>query len=194
MERYSQPMDSLGKIMDKKGKLLEKLAKEDEARFKQEMKQFADFLKSENLIKDKENYEIRVKADKMLIDLEQQPANVYDKVYNWLNQHMSKRLKLAEKDFSIRVKGDRINLNSYNERGSYNYSTGFAVPPVSPVPPINATPRVAPAAPVAPRNSYLPTPKAAPQPAKVSTPLPPKPPRVGQIGLTPAQRAEIVIA
>lgn len=196
MHRYSQPMDSLGKIMDQKGKLLEKLAKEDEARFKQEMKQFADFLKSENLIKDKENYEIRVKSDKMLIDLVQQPTNVYDKVYNWLNQNMSKRLKLSEKDFSIRVKGDRININSYNERGSYNYSTGFAIPPVSPVPPITPTPRVAPAAPTAPRNSYLPAPKAAPQPAKVSTPLPPKPPkapRVGQIWLTPTQRAEEVM-
>lgn len=196
MHRYSQPMDSLGKIMSEKGKILEKLAKEDEARFKQEMKQFADFLKSENLIKDKENYEIRVKGDKMLIDLEQQPANVYDKVYNWLNQHMSKRLKLIEKDFSIRVKGDRINLSSYNERGSYNYSTGFAVPPVVPVPAVSPTPRAAPTAPTAPQSSFLPTPKAAPQPARVSTPLPPKPPkspRVGQVWLTPTQRAEAVM-
>lgn len=193
MDRYSKPMDSLGKIMDQKGKLLEKLAKEEEARFKQEIQQLSNFLMSENLIKDKKNYEIRVKVDKMLIDLEQQPTNVYDKVYNWLSQNMNKRLKLTEKDFSIRVKGDRININSYNERGSYNYSTGFAVPHVAPVPSVSPAPRAVPTAPTAPRNSYLPTPKAAPQPAKVSTPRPPQPPKVSQVWLTPAQRAEAVM-
>ena len=216
MERYNKPMDSLGKIMEEKGRILEKLAKEDEIRFKKEMTEFANFLINENLIKDKTDFEIRLKGDKMLIDLQPQPANVYDKVYNWLNTHWSKRLNLKEKDFSISIKGDRININSHNGRGSYNYSTGFNSPPlpaIAPTPRIGRTPMptlapmpptprriygtpmpaLAPVAPM-PRIYETPMPTLAPKaPLKSTITIPPKPVKVKSLGKNAKISKEMIL-
>ncbi|WP_435353497.1 M56 family metallopeptidase [Emticicia sp. SJ17W-69] len=180
MERYSKPMDSLGRIMEEKGKVLEKLAKEEEVRFKKQMLDFADMLFNAGLIKDKKDFEVRLKGEKLLIDLEPQTPAVYEKVWNWINQTWGSRHKnIGEKDLRISVKGDNINFNTYGKNYNYNRS-GYLSAPMPPLPlmrEVSPTPRVAPSA---PRSSYAPTPtpRVAPRPARVSTPIPPKAPKV----------------
>ncbi len=139
MEKYHKPMDSLGKIMREKGQLLEKIAKEDEAKFKEELKEFSEMLFKNGWIKNKADYEIRLKGDKLLIDLEPQSKDVYDKVWGWMEKKWSKRYsQLGEKDLTIKVNGSNVNMNM---KGGHNYyrSVGF-VPPVAPV--IHAVPDV----------------------------------------------------
>lgn len=177
MDRYSKPMDSLGRIMEEKGRVLEKLAKEEEVRFKKQMLDFADMLSNAGLIKDKKDFEVRLKGEKLLIDLEPQSPAVYEKVWNWVNQTWGSRHKnISEKDLRISVKGDNINFNTYGKNYNYNRS-GYLSAPMPPLPLVSPTPRVAP---VAPRSSYAPTPmpRVAPRPARVSTPIPPKAPKV----------------
>nr|WP_299422358.1 M56 family metallopeptidase [uncultured Emticicia sp.] len=166
MERYSKPMDSLGKIMEKKGKVLEKLAKEEEARFKKDLESFAEMLYKDGLIKNKTDFEVRLKGDKLLIDLELQSAAVYEKVWNWINKTWGKKHKeFQEKDFSISLKGEYINFSSYGKNYNYNRSRSFA--PIPPTPPARVS-----------------SPTAPQPPARVRTPSafkPPKPVRVGVV-------------
>lgn len=184
MDLYSKPMDSLGRIMEEKGKVLEKLAKEEEVRFKKQVANFADMLFNAGLIKDKKDFEVRLKGEKLLIDLEPQSPAVYEKVWNWMNQTWGGRHKnMSEKDLRISVKGENVNFSTYGKNYNYNRSGSFfaPIPPVSPIRGIiTPTPRVAPAA---PRSSYAPapTPRVAPQPERVSTPLPPKPPKAVKV-------------
>ncbi|WP_394992323.1 M56 family metallopeptidase [Emticicia sp.] len=188
MQLQSKPMDSLGKLMEAKGKVLEKLAKEEEIRFKKQVADFADMLFKAGLIKDKKDFEVRLKGEKLLIDLEPQSPAVYEKVWNWINQNWGSRHKnIKEKDLRISVKGDNINFSTQSGFNNYNYNnndnrSGSLSAPTPPLPQsiVSPTPRVAP---TAPRNSYMPTPtpRVAPQPARVSTPLPPKPPKVVKV-------------
>ncbi len=183
MERHSKPMDSLGRIMEEKGKVLEKLAHEEEVRFKKQVADFADMLFNAGLIKDKKDFEVRLKGEKLLIDLEPQSPAVYDKVWKWMNQTWGSRHKsMSEKDLRISVKGDNVNFSTYGKDYNYNRTGSFSAPmPPSPPSRVSPTPRVAPVAPI--RESYLPTPtpRVAPQPTRVSTPLPPKPPKVVKV-------------
>lgn len=176
MERYNKPMDSLGKIMEEKGRVIEKLAKEEEIRFKKQMADFADMLFNAGLIKDKKDFEVRLKGEKLLIDLEPQSPAVYEKVWNWINQTWGSRHKnISEKDLRISVKGDNVNFNTYGRNYNYNRS-GSLTEPIPPFPSIRATPtpRVAP---TAPRSSYMPTPTprvapTAPRASYSPTPTP----------------------
>lgn len=193
MERFGKPMDSLGKIMEEKGKLLEKLAHEEEIRFKKQLVDFSDMLFNAGLIKNKKDFEVRLKGEKLLIDLEPQSAATYDKVWNWINQTWGGRHKgISEKDFRISVKGEDINFSVYGKNYNYNRSGSFYTP--TPRPPLPPTGGVrSPKAPVAPRSSYVPvpTPAAAPSaPSSVSTPAPvspkatpkaPKPPKIVKV-------------
>lgn len=184
MERYSKPMDSLGKIMGEKGKVLEKLAKEEEARFKKDLASFAEMLYKDGLIKNKKDFEVRLKGDKLLIDLEPQPAAVYEKVWNWVNKTWGSRYKdLQEKDFRINVNGDNVNFSTHGSHNYYRYGSTYPAPPARPSTPraVEATP------PPAPRNFRSSASEVAPPPPPPtrartpSTPKPPKPVRVGVI-------------
>ncbi|CAH0996291.1 hypothetical protein EMA8858_02422 [Emticicia aquatica] len=169
MERYSKPMDSLGRIMEEKGKLLEKLAKEEEIRFKKQLQDFSEMLFKAGLIKDKNDFEVRLKGEKLLIDLEPQSPAIYEKVWNWMNQTWGANHRdIRGKDLRIRVKGDNINFSTSNDNNNYNYNrTGNISAPMAPLPPsrVSPTPRIAP--PARERN--------------ISTPKPPKPVRVGVV-------------
>lgn len=184
MERYSKPMDSLGKIMEEKGKVLEKLAKEEEARFKKDLASFAEMLYKDGLIKNKKDFEVRLKGEKLLIDLEPQPAAVYEKVWNWINKTWGSRYKdLQEKDFRINVNGDNVNFSTHGSRNYYRYGSTYPAPPARP-----STPRgVQASAPPAPRSSRSSASEVAPPPSPParertpSTPKPPKPVRVGVV-------------
>lgn len=128
MERYEKPMDSLGKIMEEKGKVLEKLAQEEEVRFKKQIRAFADMLFSEGLIKNKANFEVRLKGDKLLIDLEPQSAVVYEKVWNWICQTwgiISTNKITLQKDITIGLKGDDFNFHRTWTKGSYQRTSYF---------------------------------------------------------------------
>ena len=205
MQLYNKPMDSLGKIMEAKGKVLEKLAKEEEIRFKKQLADFADMLFNAGLIKDKKDFEVRLKGEKLLIDLEPQSPAVYEKVWNWMNQTWGSRHKyISEKDLRISVKGDNVNFSTYGKNYNYNRSGSLTspLPPLSPMRVVTPTPRMAPVAPrssyvttptprVAPsaptpvRESYLPkpSPRAAPQPLRSSSPVPPLPPKAVKVGI-----------
>jgi bla regulator protein BlaR1 len=164
MERYNKPMDSLGKLMNEKGKVLEKLAKEEEIRFKKQVADFADMLFNVGLIKNKKDFEVRLRGEKLLIDLESQSPAVYEKVWNWINQTWGGRHKdMSEKDLIISIKGDNVNFNTYGK--NYHYNRTGNLSPMPPLPPMRVTP----------------TPSVAPQPARVSTPLPPKPPKAVKV-------------
>lgn len=183
MERYSKPMDSLGKIMEKKGKVLEKLAKEEEARFKKDLESFAEMLYKDGLIKNKTDFEVRLKGEKLLIDLEPQSVAVYEKVWNWINKTWGSRYKdLQEKDFRINVNGDRVNFSTHGTHNYYRYGSTYPAPPARP-----STPRgVEATAPPAPRNfrssaSDVATPPLPP--ARVRTPSTPKPPKPVRVGV-----------
>ncbi len=184
MERYNKPMDSLGKIIERKGKILEKLAHEEEILFKKQLSDFADMLFNAGLIKNKKDFEVRIKGDKLLIDLEPQSPGTYEKVWNWINHTWGARHKdIHEKDLRINVKGESIDFNTFGTR-SYHYNrTGYAPtkPPIAPMSPtsrlaplapmkgVSPIPAIAPVAPI-PRNSYQATPKPAtvpPKPRKV---------------------------
>lgn len=183
MERYSKPMDSLGKIMEAKGKVLEKLAKEEEARFKKDLESFAEMLYKDGLIKNKKDFEVRLKGDKLLIDLEPQSAAVYEKVWNWVNKTWGSRYKdLQEKDFRITINGDNVNFSTHGSRNYYRYGSTYPAPPAHPT-----SPRASVPAPPEPRNfrsssSEVPPPPPPPTRARTpSTPKPPKPVRVGVV-------------
>jgi hypothetical protein len=203
MERYEKPMDSLGRIMEEKGKILEKLAHEEEIRFKKQLGDFADMLFGAGLIKNKKDFEVRIKGEKLLIDLEPQSSATYDKVWNWLNQNWgAKHKEFQEKDFSISLKGEYINFSSYGKNYNYNRSGNINAPtPRSPVPPRGrVTP---PKAPVAPRSSYVPVPsptKAPSAPSSVSTPAPvspqatPKPPKPPKVVKVQALKTDLGIS
>lgn len=176
MERYSKPMDSLGKIMEEKGKVLEKLAQEEEVRFKKQIRAFADMLFSEGLIKNKTDFEVRLKGDKLLIDLEPQSAAVYEKVWNWIYQTWGavgtgNKITL-QKDLTIGLKGDDFKFQkAWNKNGSFYQRTGSLSAPTPP----------------APRNFRSSASEVAPPPPPPtrartpSTPKPPKPVRVGVV-------------
>ncbi|RYU94971.1 M56 family metallopeptidase [Emticicia agri] len=198
MSRYERPMDSLGRLMEEKGKIIEKLAKEEEARFKKEFRDFAEMLFKEGLIKDKKDFEIRIKGEKLLIDLESQSPATYEKVWNWINKTWGSRMRgIKEKDFTIEAHGDNINFSTYSNDGHMYHRFGSAVPPVPPVPAVAPTPRaaeraayaaaIAPTPPAEPR-AYLrtPSPVVAPTPLSryVRTPTPviaPRPVRAPRI-------------
>ena len=186
MQRYHQPMDSLGQIMSAKGKILEKLAKEEEARFKKEVAELAEMLSKDGLIKNKTNFELRLKGEKLLIDLEPQSAAAYQKVWNWIDQKWGSRIRnLKEKDFRIEVRGDNVNISTYGDNGNiYHHMGSFASPPPPPTVPRDASPRTAPSAstyggtsptsPIAPvsPSTYIKTPASG---------LPPKPPKTPRV-------------
>ncbi len=166
MERYEKPMDSLGKIMEEKGKVLEKLSQEEEVRFKKQIIAFADILFNAGLIKNKKDFKVRIKGEKLLIDLEPQSLAVYGKVWNWINQNWGEKHKeFQEKDFSISLKGEYINFSSYGKDYNYNRSRSFA--PMPPAPPARVSPLTAPQVPA--------------RVNKVSPPKSPKPVRVGVV-------------
>ena len=168
MERYEKPMDSLGKIMEEKGKVLEKLAQEEEVRFKKQIRAFADMLYKEGLIKNKANFEVRLKGDKLLIDLEPQSAVVYEKVWNWICQTwgiISTNKITLQKDITIGLKGDDFKFQRvWNKKGSFYQRTGSLSAP---------TPQA--------RVSSSTVPQPPPRVDKVSPPKPPKPVRVGVV-------------
>jgi hypothetical protein len=168
MERYEKPMDSLGKIMEEKGKVLEKLAQEEEVRFKKQIRTFADMLYKEGLIKNKANFEVRLKGDKLLIDLEPQSAVVYEKVWNWICQTwgiISTNKITLQKDLTIGLKGDDFKFQRvWNKKGSFYQRTGSLSAP---------TPQA--------RVSSSTVPQPPPRVDKVSPPKPPKPVRVGVV-------------
>ncbi len=168
MERYEKPMDSLGKIMGEKGKVLEKLAQEEEVRFKKQIRAFADMLYKEGLIKNKANFEVRLKGDKLLIDLEPQSAVVYEKVWNWICQTwgiISTNKITLQKDLTIGLKGDDFKFQRvWNKKGSFYQRTGSLSAP---------TPQA--------RVSSSTVPQPPPRVDKVSPPKPPKPVTVGVV-------------
>ena len=171
MERYEKPMDSLGKIMEEKGKVLEKLAQEEEVRFKKQIRAFADMLYKEGLIKNKANFEVRLKGDKLLIDLEPQSAVVYEKVWNWICQTwgiISTNKITLQKDLTIGLKGDDFKFQRvWNKKGSFYQRTASLSAP---------TPQA--------RVSSSTVPQPPPRVDKVSPPKPPKPVRVGVVDKT----------
>lgn len=171
MERYEKPMDSLGKIMEEKGKVLEKLAQEEEVRFKKQIRAFADMLFSEGLIKNKTDFEVRLKGDKLLIDLEPQSAAVYEKVWNWIYQTwgtINTNKITLQKDLTIGLKGDDFKFQkAWKKNGSFYQRTGSLSAPTPPAPPARIS---MPTAPQAPARTD-----------KVSHPKPPKPVRVGVV-------------
>jgi beta-lactamase regulating signal transducer with metallopeptidase domain/predicted nucleic acid-binding Zn-ribbon protein len=157
MERYHRPMDSLGRLMEEKGKVIEKLAKEEEARFKKEFRDFAEMLFKEGLIKDKKDFEIRVKGEKLLIDLEPQSPATYEKVWNWINKTWGSRMRgIKEKDFTIEAHGDNINFSTYSHDGHMYHRFGSIIPPVPPVPAGAPTPDAI----ARPSIASVPTPRA----------------------------------
>lgn len=168
MERYSKPMDSLGRIMEEKGKVLEKLSQEEEVRFKKQIRAFADMLFSEGLIKNKANFEVRLKGDKLLIDLEPQSAVVYEKVWNWICQTwgiISTNKITLQKDLTIGLKGDDFKFQRvWNKKGSFYQRTGNLSAP---------TPQA--------RVSSSTVPQPPPRVDKVSPPKLLKPVRVGVV-------------
>lgn len=179
MERSHRPMDSLGRLMDEKGKIIEKLAKEEEARFKKEFGDFANMLYKEGLIKDKKNFEIRLKGEKLLINLEQQSPAVYEKVWNWVDKAWGSRMRgIKDKDFTIEAKGENINFSTHMSNGHIYHRYGSSITP--PNPPI---PGSAVLAPVPPRAIG-----AIARPAKVDAPTPPSP-VVGIVGTPPSVKA-----
>lgn len=183
MERYSKPMDSLGRIMDAKGKVLEKLAKEEEARFKKDLESFAEMLYKDGLIKNKKDFEVRLKGDKLLIDLEPQSAAVYEKVWSWMNKTWGSRYKdLQEKDFRINVNGDSVNFSTHGSRNYYRYGSTYPAPPARP-----STPKAAvvptPSAPRGYRSSDSEVAPPLPPPARVRTPATPKAPKPVRVGV-----------
>ncbi len=170
MDRYSKPMDSLGKIMEEKGKVLEKLAKEEETKVQKDFKRLVEFLVNENLIKNSKDFEIRLKGDKLLIDLNPQPSTVYTKVYNWLNEdkNWNRRLSLKEKDFEIAVKGENVYIKAlHNGNRYYHHSSDFVAPPAA----------------RGFRSSGSEVPPPPPPPARVRTPTTPKPPKPVRVGV-----------
>ncbi|RFS17329.1 M56 family metallopeptidase [Emticicia sp. C21] len=194
MSRFERPMDSLGRLMEEKGKVIEKLAKEEEARFKKEFREFAEMLFKEGLIKDKKDFEIRIKGEKLLIDLESQSPATYEKVWNWINKTWGSRMRgIKEKDFTIEAHGDNINFSTYSNDGHMYHRFGGIVPPVPPVAPTpRAIGRLAAIAsvpvPPAPTGGYMRTPSPTVAPAPVSgyirTPTPvvaPRPARAPRI-------------
>ncbi|MBA4853737.1 M56 family metallopeptidase [Emticicia sp. BO119] len=198
MERYHRPMDSLGRLMEEKGKVIEKLAKEEEARFKKEFREFAEMLFKEGLIKDKKDFEIRVKGEKMLINLEPQSTAVYEKVWNWIDKTWGGRIRgMKDKNFTIEANGEHINFSTYSENGHMYHSFGSIMPPVPPVPSVVPTPRAigrpstiiaSVPVPPAPTGGYMRTPSPVVAPAPVSgyirTPTPvvaPRPVRAPRI-------------
>jgi bla regulator protein blaR1 len=168
MERYEKPMDSLGKIMEEKGRVLEKLSQEEEVRFKKQIRAFADMLFSEGLIKNKANFEVRLKGDKLLIDLEPQSAVVYEKVWNWICQTwgiISTNKITLQKDLTIGLKGDDFKFQRvWNKKGSFYQRTGYLSAP---------TPQA--------RVSSSTVPQPPPRIDKVSPPKLLKPVRVGVV-------------
>jgi len=175
MERYEKPMDSLGKIMEEKGKVLEKLAKEEEVRFKKQIRAFADMLFGEGLIKNKTDFEVRVKGEKLLIDLEPQSAAVYEKVWNWIYQTWGTigtgNKTTLQKDLTIGLKGDDFTfIRAWKKDGSFYQRTGSLSTP----------------APPAPRNFRSSGSEVAPPPpppARVRTPATPKSPKPVRVGI-----------
>lgn len=168
MERYEKPMDSLGKIMEEKGRVLEKLSQEEEVRFKKQIRAFADMLFSEGLIKNKANFEVRLKGDKLLIDLEPQSAVVYEKVWNWICQTwgiISTNKITLQKDLTIGLKGDDFKFQRvWNKKGSFYQRTGSLSAPIPQA-----------------RVSSSTVPQPPPRVDKVSPPKPPKPVTVGVV-------------
>lgn len=168
MERYNKPMDSLGKIMEEKGKVLEKLAQEEEVRFKKQIRTFADMLFSEGLIKNKTDFEVRLKGDKLLIDLEPQSAAVYEKVWNWIYQTWgtlgSGTIATLQKDLTIGLKGDDFTFQkAWKKNESFYQRTGSLSAPTPPA-------RVS-------------SPTAPQPPARVEKPSPPKVPKPVRVGV-----------
>ncbi|WP_337043104.1 M56 family metallopeptidase [Emticicia sp. 17c] len=194
MERYHRPMDSLGRLMEEKGKIIEKLAREEEARFKKELGELSEILLKDGLIKDKKDFEIRLKGEKLLINLEPQPQAVYQKVWGWINKTWGSRLRnMKDKNFMIEVHGEHISISTYGEDGSINHHMGALLPPVPPVSPVSpasplspASPMAAPVPPVRVASHSVsavvapmpPTPKVYVTPLSVPKPaIAPKPPR-----------------
>lgn len=181
MERYKKPIDSLSKIMEEKGKVLEKLAKEEEARFKKDLESFAEMLYKDGLIKNKKDFEVRLKGDKLLIDLEPQLAAVYEKVWSWMNKTWGSRYKdLQEKDLRINVNGDNVNFSTHGSRNYYRYGSTYPAPPAHP-----ASPKAVVPVPPAPRNFRPSDSEVAPPPppARVKTPATPKAPKPVRVGV-----------
>lgn len=181
MERYKKPIDSLSKIMEEKGKVLEKLAKEEEARFKKDLESFAEMLYKDGLIKNKKDFEVRLKGDKLLIDLEPQSAAVYEKVWSWMNKTWGSRYKdLQEKDLRINVNGDNVNFSTHGSRNYYRYGSTYPAPPAHP-----ASPKAVVPVPPAPRNFRPSDSEVAPPPppARVKTPATPKAPKPVRVGV-----------
>ncbi len=181
MERYSKPMDSLGRIMDAKGKVLDKLAKEEEARFKKDLESFAEMLYKDGLIKNKKDFEVRLKGDKLLIDLEPQSATIYEKIWSWMNKTWGSRYKdLQEKDLRINVNGDNVNFSTHGSRNNYRYGSTYPAPPAHP-----ASPKAVVPVPPALRNFRPSDSEVAPPPppARVRTPATPKAPKPIRVGV-----------
>ncbi len=190
MSRYERPMDSLSHLMEEKGRVIEKLAKEEEARFKKEFRDFGEMLFKEGLIKDKKDFEIRLKGNKLLIDLEQQTPAVYEKVWNWIDKTWGSRMRgMKDKDFTIEAHGDNINFSTYGDNGHTFHRFGSLMPPIPPIP---AKPSISPMPAPAPRaigaNLRPASPVIAPTPLApvgyVRTPSPvvaPRPPRTPRI-------------
>lgn len=190
MERFNRPIDSLSHLMEEKGMLIEKLAEEEEARFKKEFTDFTEALYKQGVIKDKKDFEIRLKGEKLLINLEPQSAAVYEKVLNLITKTWGSRMRnIKDKDFRIEVRGNNINFSTYGDGGHINHHFGRVTPPIPPasalapmprvgmvgravvlppVPPVHAlAPSVTPVAPTAPLRripnpNAVPTPKAPP--------------------------------
>ncbi len=183
MERYNKPMDSLAKIMEAKGKVLEKLAKEEEIRFKKQLADFAEMLYEGGLIKDKKDFEVRLKGEKLLIDLEPQSAAVYEKVWNWMNQTWGKNHKdIQEKDLRINVNGDNVNFSTHGKHNYYRYGSTYPAPPARPLTP-RAVEATAPPAPRTSRSSASEVTPPPPPPVRARTPSTPKAPKPVRVGV-----------
>ncbi|PLK42510.1 M56 family metallopeptidase [Emticicia sp. TH156] len=183
VERYDKPMDSLSHLMEEKGRIIEKLANEEEARFRKEFADFTESLYKAGLIKDKKDYEIRLKGEKLLINMEPQPQAVYDKVWNLVNKNWGSQMRgLKDKDFRIEVKGESINFSTYANGGNINHYFGKALPPVPPKPHLIGRAGVLPPVPPAPLDAPI-VPKSpirrVPQPA--AAPKAPPAPREGVV-------------
>lgn len=189
MSRYERPMDSLSHLMEEKGKVIDKLAKEEEARFKKEFSDFTEMLIKEGLIKDKKDFEMRLKGNKLLINLEPQTPAVYEKVWKWIDKTWGSRMRgVKDKDFKIEAHGDNINFSTSSSDGHIFHRFGSIMPPIPPVAP---TPRaigrpstivaVAPTPPTSVRYIGAPSPVVGPTPPSPSPVVTPKPPRAPRV-------------
>ncbi len=157
-ENHSRPIDSLSKLIEEKSKVLEKLAKVEETKTMKVLRRFTDFLINENLIKDRNNFKVRLNGDILLIDSQPQSADIYRKVFDWLktDKDWNQRLGMKYKDFTINVKGENVYMQGIIHGNRYYHRSSDFV--------------------------FFPKPLLAPSPTSpVSLPKPPKPVRVENV-------------